>query len=189
VDCKLGCSLIYLNFNSFKYFTFLTTVVKEDVSKEKEITKQIERLSFHLKKLNQAHSKPNYVFKPKQESIKEQVSSWILEELAHLEKIHQLSMKFPQGTIGELDKNFKLSTELSVPQVAYFIRILVETGFIQNRNQKEVITFFDKHIKTRRAEKISTSSLHSKYYNIEEGTKESIRELVIKLLNETQKQD
>ena len=189
IDCKLSCSLIYLNFNSFKYFSHLTSIIKEDLQREDELAKQIEILSFHLKKLNQAHSKPNFSFKPKQDSIKEQVGNWILEEMSHLEKIHQLTLKFPKETLPEFGVSFKLATKLSVPQFAYFIRILVETGIIQNKNQKDVITFFANHVKTKKAENISVASFHSKYYNIEESTKDFIRKLVINLLKETQRED
>lgn len=188
-DCKLSCSLIYLNFNSFGFFSHLTSIVKEEIEKETELTKRIEKLSFHQKKLNQAQLKPNFAYKPKQESIRDKVGNWIYEEIVHLEKIYQLTLKFPNEQIRELDDEFKLITDLSVPHVAYFVRILVETGVIRNKNQKEVITFFAKHFKTKKAEKISVSSLHNKYYNIDTNIKEDMRERIIKLLNETQKPD
>ena len=186
-DCKLSCSLIYLNFNSFRFFSHLTSIVAQDIKTESDITKKIEKLSFHQKKLNQAQTKPNFIYKPKQESIKEKVGDWIYEELAHYEKIHQLSLKFPDENIVELQDSFKLTTDMSVSQMAYFIRILVDTGIIRNKNQKEVIAFFANHIKTKKADKISVMSFHNKYYNIDYNTKEDMRERIIKLLNETQK--
>ncbi len=186
-DCKLTYNLIYLNFNSFRLFNYLTSIITQDIKKENDIIKKIEKLSFYQKKLNQAQTKPNFAYKTKQESIKERVGNWIYEELAHYEKIHQLSLKFPEENILEGQENFKLMTDLSVSQFAYFIRLLIETGVIQNKNQKEVISFFANHLKTKKTDKISISSFHNKYYNIDYNTKEDIRERIIKLLNKTQK--
>lgn len=186
-DCKLSCSLIYLNFNSYIYFTHLTKIIKSDLKKEEQLTKQIEKLSFHLKKLNQVQTKPNISFKVKQASIKQQVGNWILEEMAHLEKVYQLTLKFPKANIDDLIGQFKLSTGFSVAQMAYFLRILVDTGIILNKNHKEVITFFADHLQTKKTETISSDSLRSKYYNVEDTTKDFVREKVIELLNETQK--
>lgn len=188
-DCKLSCSLIYINFNSFRFFSHLTTIVKEDIQSEQDLTKKIEKLSFHQKKLNQAQLKPNFSFKPKQESIKDKVGNWIYEEMAHYEKVRQLSLHFPIETSEELAEEFKLSMDMPVSHVAYFIRLMVETGMIQNKNQKEVITFFANHVKSKKTEQISASSLHNKYYNIDINTKDEMRERIIKLLNETQKPD
>lgn len=188
-DCKLSCTLVYLNFNSFRFFTYLTDNVLAGIEKEDDINKKIEKLSYHQKKLNQAQLKPNISFKPKQENIKEKVGVWIYEELMHYEKIRQLSLSFPKEAIAGLGGKFKLTTDMSVSQVAYFIRILVETGFIQNKNQKEVITFFANHIKTKKTEQISISSFRNKYYNIDFNTKEELKDRIIGLLNETQKPD
>ncbi len=188
-DCKLSCSLLYLNFNSFRFFSYLIGMVKQDIVNHQDVKDKIECLSFHQKKLNQAHLKPNFVYKPKEESIKEQVGDWIYEELSHYEKVHQMSLNFSNDTVIELQENFKIMTDMSVSQVAYFIRLLVDTGIIQNKNQREVISFFASHIKTKKTDSISPTSFHNKYYNIDFSTKEDLKERVIKLLNETQKQD
>lgn len=185
--CRLRCNLIYLNFNSYKFFTHLTIHIKNEFQKEESLTKQVEIVSFHLKKLNQAQIKPNFAYKPNHTSIKEQLTNWILEEMAFIEKKHQLTLKFPNANIDEINSRFKLITNLSVSQVAYFIRILVETGVIQNKNPRELIYFFASHIKTKKTENISPESFRNKYYGTEESAKEVVREMIIKLMNETQK--
>ena len=185
-NCKLKNSLIYLNFNNFKFLTHLTLNITNDYQSEETATKQIEKISFYLKKLNQAQTKPGFALKTKQTSIKEQMITWLLEEMAFLEKRHQLSLNFQNTGKDDITKDFKLITELSVPQVAYFIRILVDTGVIQNKNHKELLTFFANYIKTKKTQNISPDSFRSKYYNVEESAKKVVRNLVIKLMNETQ---
>ncbi|MCK5170776.1 MAG: hypothetical protein KAQ75_12940 [Bacteroidales bacterium] len=185
-NCKLKNTLIYLNFNNFKFFTHLTLNITNDYQGEETASKQIEKISFYLKKLNQAQTKPDFALKTKQTSIKEQMITWLLEEMAFIEKRHQLTLNFQNGVKDDVTKDFKLITDLSVPQVAYFIRILVETGIIQNKNHKELLTFFANYIKTKKTQNISPDSFRSKYYNVEESARKAVRDVVIKLVNETQ---
>ena len=187
-DCKLSCNLVYLNFNSFKFYSQIISSIRQEIETESDVQKKIERLSFHLKKLNQAQEKPNFAYKPNQESIKEQLGNWIYEETQHYEKIHQFTLTFPNESVIELKDNFKLTTDMSVPQVAYLIRLMVDTGIILNKNQKEVISFFASHMKTKKTDSISPTSFHNKYYNIDSSTKDDLRQRIIKMLNETQKE-
>jgi len=70
-----------------------------------------------------------------------------------------------------------------VSQLAYFLRILVETEVIKNPNDKELLKFYAKHTRTKKTETISSESLRVKFYNIEDSTKEEVKTIVIKLLN------
>ncbi len=186
-NCQLKKNLLYLNFNSYRYFSYLTKEITNHYSAKETLCGQIETLCYHLKKINQAQIKPGFTYKPQEKPLKEQLLTWILEELSYLEKRQQLSFDFAKEAKNMLNKDFKIVTDHSVSQVAYFIRLLVEVGAIINKNQRELIRFFSSYIKTKNSEHISPESFRTKYYNTEEGTISVVKDLIIKLLNETNK--
>ena len=82
------------------------------------------------------------------------------------------------GTIG-----IRLQTDMSVAQLGYLIRIMIEVGIIKNTNQRDVLRLFSGIVKTKHADTISPESLRTRFYNIEENTRLAIKDLVIKMLN------
>ena len=149
----------------------------------------VEILSRYLKKYNQVNEYPDVILYPLQKSIKDQISTWILEEIEHLERYQKSTLNNAQRVTNPQSTDFKLQTDLSVAQLGYFIRVLFETGVIKNKNQREVIRFFAHQFKTKQTDVISWESLRTRFYNVEEGTKDSIREVAINMLNQINKKD
>jgi len=78
--------------------------------------------------------------------------------------------------------NSKIETNLSVSQLAYLFRLLYETGYLKVRNQTDLLKFISNNFVTGNTTEISTRSLRSKYYNIDSTTRDSIKELLEKML-------
>lgn len=76
----------------------------------------------------------------------------------------------------------KIETNLSVSQLAYLFRLLYETGYLKVRNQTDLLKFIANNFTTGNTTEISTRSLRSKYYNIDSATKDSVKELLEKVL-------
>lgn len=186
-NCKLQKNLIYLNYNSYRFFCYMINEISEQFKKKETLSEQIEVLSYHLKYINQAQLKPGFIYKGEHRAIKDQLLSWLIEEIAFLEKRQQLTFNFENELNEKIKKDFKILTDHTVSQVAYFIRLLVEVGAILNQNQKELINFFASYIRTKNTHQVSPDSFRAKYYNIEEKSIDVIRDLIIKLLNETNK--
>lgn len=74
--------------------------------------------------------------------------------------------------------DFKLTLDLSVAQLALLIKSFVETGVIQNKNISELIRFLSRFAVTKKSGSVSQESLRIKYYNVETGTKDSIRNML-----------
>jgi hypothetical protein len=179
----LKIELICINYNSFRFFAYLTDEIKKDLKSVNSHSCQVELLSKYLKRYNQIHEYPDLVLHPKQKSIKEQISVWIIEEIEHLERFH-IHKHINEPQINKQDiTNFKFQTDLSVAQLGYFIKVLMEIGIIKNPNQREVIRFCASQVKTKLTETISPESLRTRFYNIEESTREAVKEYVIKMLN------
>jgi hypothetical protein len=178
--------LIYINYNSIHFTNYLVFNINCQLAKIDSITEKIEKLTWCLKMINQIPIKPGSIFNPKQTEIKEFVIQWILEEISFLEKKLQLA-GIPGVEQQIKEQNFKVTTELSVPQVACLIRLLVESGVIKNKNKTELIQFYARYTQSKRKENITFQSFRSKFYNIDEFSKQEIKKLIIHLLNEINK--
>lgn len=185
LERSICASMIYLNYNTPKFFNHCVKVIKENYQEKTTLSAQLEKLAHYLKIINQQQEKPGFSFKHSQKSLKVQLSEWVIEEIIFLEKKQQLSFTFKTDNVTEKPpgKDFKIYTESSVPQVAYFVRILMETGLIKNQSTIDVIRFFSKNIRTNRTESISTDSFRSKFYNTEHSAKEAVKGDVLKLLD------
>ncbi|MBS1489712.1 MAG: hypothetical protein JSS93_04230 [Bacteroidetes bacterium] len=184
LEKQLCTSMIYINFNSTKFFTYCAKIIKETYQSKTTLSGQLEALAYYLKSINQQQEKPSFAYKPSLKSLKTQLTEWVIEEMIFLERKHQLSFSFKldKTTENQMRKDFKIYTESSVSQVAYFVRILMETGLIKNKNTIEVIRFFAQNMSTNRTETISHDSFRSKFYNVEASAKEAVQADVLKLL-------
>ncbi|MEP0367349.1 MAG: hypothetical protein ABJN36_17635 [Cyclobacteriaceae bacterium] len=182
----LFCAMIYMNFNSYKFFAYCTEFIKSQYQNKETLTDQLDNLALTSKMINQTQQKPGVAYKPERQPIKRTLIAWIDEEIAFLEKRHQLTfnMSMPQVDPG---KDFKLNTSLSVAQLAYFVRVLIEEKVLINSNQREVLKFFAQFTRTKKAENVSAESLRTRYYNIDTSTKEAVKDITIKLLNNIRK--
>jgi hypothetical protein len=180
---QLKFALICLNFNSYRFFAYLTGQIKQDTVDIINHSGKVEVLSRYLKMINQIHEYPELVLYPKQKPIKEQISVWIIEEIEHLERSlklkHNSEIKNFQSETTEL----KLQTDMSVAQLAYLIRTMIEVGIIKNTNQRDVLKLISGMVKTKQTDTISPESLRTRFYNIEDNTKLAVKDLVINMLN------
>lgn len=175
-------NLYAINFNSIDFFNYCKKQVQDDIQNMDSQKDQIEKLYFHLKIVSQQPIDTSTCFNTKRTNAKDFISHWILEEICFLEK-RMLLLARP-GTDQQLvDQNFKIVTELSVAQVACFIRLLVESGVIKNKNRKELITFYAVYTQSKKQENISPESFRMRFYNIEESARLEIRSTIIQLLN------
>lgn len=112
------------------------------------------------------------------DSLRDQVLAFIHEELNSLER----SGSETKMATDNVPHNFRVRTELSVSQLACFVKTLVDTRVIVNPNVSELLRFFAQTMVSKRAEDISFDSLRAKYYNIESGTKEALRQTLQSLM-------
>ena len=82
---------------------------------------------------------------------------------------------------SDLKQECKINTDMSVPQLAFMLKVFVETEIIKNKNERELI----RHVASQIT--ISSDSLRIKYYKPQESTMEDTKHLLIKMLNYIQK--
>lgn len=176
--------LIFINFNSAAFFDFITDQIKLSINSIKSTPDKLEKLSLYLKKVNQAPVDTELWYNRKSRSIKDMLSQWIVEEIIFYEKIS----KNREEISPHKEMDFKITTSFSVSQLACFLKILVETGIISNQNDMDIIRFFATVTQSKRTESISFNSLRSKYYNIEDSTRQEVKDYVLKMLNNIHQQ-
>lgn len=174
-------ALIELNFNSNQFLWYLTNEAEQTILSLETNLEKIEKLSYYIKQVNQIQMRTDIAFEPKNESIKEKIIGWLLEEICFLER----SIK--HESIGNVqddkDCDFKLPTNLSVPVYGCFIHLLFECDIYDKHQLAQSLRFIAKHSKTKNVEQIAEESIRQKYYKHEQRTKEKVKEIVIRMLN------
>ncbi|MDO1446981.1 hypothetical protein Q0590_12000 [Rhodocytophaga aerolata] len=77
----------------------------------------------------------------------------------------------------------KISTRLSVSQVAYVLKVMHELGLITAKSQWDMFRFVQENISSKKTDTIYAHRLNNKYYNVEGATKTSIKELLLRMLH------
>jgi hypothetical protein len=80
---------------------------------------------------------------------------------------------------GESNEGSKIQTSLTVPVLALLTRLFKEAGIYTNTNQTDILKSVSSHFTTPRQPEVSYGHLQTKYYQIDEGTKKKVSDLLI----------
>jgi len=170
---------LYLNCNTHGILRYFIDTITRDVDQCADSHEKILTLKRWQKRIRQTVEKPGSAFNSAMPSLREQVLQWLDEEHVFLHDQLALHSMAPAHSRQEV----KMNTPLSVDQLAAFIRTLVDSGVITNKNKREVIAFFARHFTTVQRSTISAENLRTCFYRIESGTYNAIRNLVTKMLD------
>lgn len=179
--------LFLYNFNSVHFWNYFIHKIDNSIQRLDSEVERLESLCWYLKSINQVNVMPGISFNPKQIPVKDTIVSWLSDEISYYEKIIQLRTYTPAQLKSTFEKELKILTDMSVSQLAIFIRLLVETGIIKNKNHMDVIKFYASTTQSKRTQNISSESFRTKYYNIDESSREAVKHLIIHLLNHINK--
>ncbi len=178
--CRL---LLYLNFNRLRFFNYYILQIEEEAKNCTDIAGLIAFYSLKIKLINQQPVKPGVVLKPGLPSIKDQVGSWLCEELYYIEKRQQLLPKIDPQKSEVQSTGTKIHTSLSVSHLALAVKLLIESKLICNTNSTELMRIVARNFKTDKQEVISEDSLRNKSYNFEAATVSRLKDEIIGLMN------
>lgn len=172
------CSLLlYLNFNSIRFFNYYIAQICEADKSNSNTNELIEHYSLKLKFINQVIVKPGCVYKTDLFSLNEQIGRWICEELYFLEKQQQFSL-LPVNNAEPLNHKPKVHTSLSVDNLSFVIRLLLDANLIKNKNASELLKRVAKSFRTDKSEHISEDSLRNKFYNFDDNTVDQVKDVI-----------
>lgn len=178
INDELRQTIYYLNYNSTKVITYHAHYVNALLDSLESRAKKIEKLSYVLKKINQAQVKPGTGYNQHAPSLRSQLSNYIAEELDYHERLQQLNSKSSNPPSDTFLDGFKLKFEASVSQLAYLMKVFIGTKVILNNNLTQIVQFLVRFVITKRSETISYASFRTKFYNVETGTKQSVRSML-----------
>ena len=179
-DEELRQIMYYLNYNSTRVLAYHAQYISSQIEKSETRAEKIERLSYILKRINQAQVKPGVRYHTHGSSLKEQLNIYISEEIDYQERLQQLSANNTQPGNDSQLPGFQLKFDASVAQLAYLLKVLLETKTILNNNLSQIIHFMVKYAITKRSELLSYGSFRTKYYAVEDSTKESVRAMLVR---------
>ncbi|NLU92301.1 hypothetical protein [Chitinophaga sp. Ak27] len=184
---KLHELLLFINFNNVHYFEYWCIMITEDLTTFPTFREKLERLMFLQKKISQATQKPAFVFNSQRPPLQHKMQSWLAEEIVYHKEINATSggAHLPE----ELSrwKDFKVQTNFSVPQIGHILKLLLDSGIYVNKNRAEVLDFFSYFFTSVKQDSISSSSLRNNFYNDNAAVSKSVRDLLMKLVNQSHK--
>ena len=171
--------LFYFNFNNDDYVAYLYNQL--NALSETRVTKKekIVALRFEQKSMNQLRTKLNCCYSANMPSLKEQVNSWIEEEIKFLE-IESVPESSPK-TGNEPDE--KIHTSLSVAKLALLLRLMVIDKIIANRVVTHVLRIATKTFTTLQKESVAFGSMETKYHNPDRGTISAVKDMLFRWIN------
>jgi hypothetical protein len=176
--CK---ALINCNYNSPDFFRYYTTTVEKALANCETMSDRIDLISWFLKECNQQQSLGEISFHPERPPIHVHLGEWLTQELDYYKQKQQLLLS-PGLLKDGPEKDFKLNFDLSVSQLAYLFKALIDTSVIRNKNTSQLIRFLVKFVKTKKSESVSYESFRMKFYNPESGTKDAVKKVLGSLL-------
>lgn len=173
----LDSLLIFMNFNSKTYISYLTSCLSESI-KNVDADDKIELLLGYYKRFRQLHTHPAYAFNPEYHSIMDLLDKWFDEELGYFRKITTLSPitvgKSRESTVKEKSpaSTSKVLCTLSGDQIALLLRAADEVRMLSARSLTAVFRNIVPHLSTKDRDHLSYESVRIKSYNAEQTDKE-----------------
>lgn len=172
--------LISQNFNSPTFFKYIVGGVIGELHLEDDPYLQEQVLLSYIKRFSIIPVKMTAAFRPDYPNIKPTLDEWLSIEIKQCRK-KQKKYNPEQQSIHQKGVH-KIETSMSVAQTAYLFKLFNKSGIVTNKAQMDILHVLSEKFSSKKAENISLDSLHNKYYNVEDRTKESVRELLERII-------
>ncbi|MGB3468142.1 MAG: hypothetical protein WBA74_22845 [Cyclobacteriaceae bacterium] len=175
LDRKAILRLLWsLNYNSLAFCRYILKQIRNQVQTKCTFSEKLDQLFYYRKLASQWPVTTTRKYNPDLPPLKIQIIGWLEEEISFLER--------KQDQYGEvMHQHEKSMMNISVAQLAVFVRAFFETGMVKGTRQ-ELLHFTTRHYATEQQENISFASLKGKYYKIDIGTKRKVVRMIKKML-------
>ncbi len=169
--------LTSLNFNTPEYINWLWSGFKKELLLKETIADKLDYLSAAVIRYKLMAAGKHCSYMPAAMSLKWAVLAVLKAEINN---IHITCLQ-PQNI--EQPAAAKLNTALSVPQLALFIRLMVDTKIIIQPSQLALLKQIAPVIGTAKVASISPKSLRVNYYTPENAAKNIVKDYLINMIN------
>ena len=160
--------MVLMNYNHSEVRLFIINKMISNIEVLETIEDKRDRLRFFLKEFNQLKERTDIAYKPLSPSLKEQIISWISEEIIYLDNGFKPSDN--KGT-QSLTNEEKLHLSIPADAVTLIARAAKDNEVITNKYNTEVYKIISKYISTKHAETLSVNSMIKKSYVAESRAK------------------
>jgi len=150
-------ALININFNNANFFYYLTRMINKQVEAKGDRQGKIMVLRLNLKQFRQKIMKNDIAFINHRHNIKDQIISWINDELDYLERTSFNTSNENQPR--NMAVNQRIILDLSVEQLAVLTKIAKETGIIKNEQYRPIIDIVSGFCSTKKSSNPSVKNL------------------------------
>jgi len=184
---KMVSHLICQNYNPPGLFRYIVAGIHSELSTidDPETISQI--LISYARKLGSISGKVLLPFTVEHPPLKPLLYDWLKDEIKQCEKKQK---HYNPKQLSILNKNdIRIETTFSVAQLVLLFRLLLQSGLIVNKVFTDVLKVICEKFSSKKVAEISMGSLHSKYYNVEDTTKDSLRQILYSLIEELDNMD
>lgn len=167
--------LIRLNFNLPSFIDWLSENFIQEIEAMSTISEKLQLVTTQILKYKSLNSIVNgYI--PAERSVKHAVIIIFKTRLLYLTKQPFTETNFAKGALP------KINTVLSVPQLALFVRLMIETKMLNETNQSAVLKNIAAVVSTSKTNSISFESLRINYYTPNLATKNIVKEYLLQMI-------
>jgi len=166
--------LISCNFNDLAFIRQVCSDFRTELEKKKSDECKLEFLKNSEKQLRQLLEQQKNAFDTNLPVAKQIILNWIGQEQAYLQAILALPKK-------EALEGVKMHTSLPVSILAAIARLMKDSGIITNTNQTDIFNFFTSNFVTQQKKGFSYEHLRTRYYQVEERTKEKAYDYLMEM--------
>ena len=171
--------LTALNFNTPGYISWLQANLENEIAAKPNLSEKLGYLSHLLIQYKLKEAWEESAFNAAAPSVTRSLIFIIKTEIKNIHLTPEPML--PQRSSAGLPE--KLGTSLSVPQLALFVRLLVDTNIINQQNQSSLLTHIAAIMHTAKAPQISPESLRINYYTPNTAAKNIVKEYLINMIN------
>lgn len=174
--------LIANDFNRPEFYLYLTNRMSMKLERIDGLHEQLEYIIQQSDELERVRPPFDCRFNVDECSLKEELHSFFEAKTTYLEKLLRHRRLAMQDKV-DADKAFRLLLDMTVPQVALFIRVMKETQVILKTGITEVCTFFAMHFYTDKSLFISSTNLLKRSTDVEFATALKLWDTLIAMEN------
>lgn len=165
IDLEILKLMVCKEFNSIQVYAFFLKYIERVTLSDAEFHEQQQDLIYLLKTFQQVRVEAQHLYDPKVQSLKLSVIESLEAELTYLEQKEKLYTQNFKITSPNEPSKFYFVVAVTLAELMFFFRILLEVAFIQTKFKSYLYEFVNNHIKTERAENISKKSQRNHFGN------------------------
>ncbi|WP_316801454.1 hypothetical protein [Pedobacter frigidisoli] len=178
-DYQLIEHLTYWCFNECHFVDYCKSLIKKALKPHYGTKQCYEQLCHFEKRLTVQQEKANLRYSVQRNSVKYQLMVFVQAELECIEKKQQYHSGGKGVTLKHTAQigSYRVQTSFSVAALAYFMKLLCESGIIQAEPRSQLLAFIAHHFQTPRIgeQELSASSLATKYKQVTPRTAHAMK--------------